>query len=222
MKTFFEKLTEETVLERQALYQVPQIIDAIQGNITREAYISYLTEAYHHVKHTLPLLMLVGSRFSEDKEWAREAFVKYISEEVGHHEWILNDIRNTGGDAESARNSEPKIATELMVAYAYDLITRKNPLAFLGMVFVLEGTSTSLAVEAAEKIRSSLSLKRNCFSYLLSHGEIDVGHMKFFTSIVNRIDNKSDQEAIIKSAKIFFKLFADIFRNIPNHKQKKE
>ena len=35
----------------------------------------------------------------------------------------------------------PNVATELMVAYAYDTIQRINPMAFFGMVYVLEGTS---------------------------------------------------------------------------------
>ena len=41
------------------------------------------------------------------------------------------------------------LATEVMVAYAYDAIARRHPLHFLGMVFVLEGTSVSLALAAA-------------------------------------------------------------------------
>ena len=216
MTTFFDRLTNETKVEREALYAVPQIIDGMKGEITREAYIAYLTEAYHHVKHTTPLLMLAGSRFGDDKEWAREAFAKYIDEEIGHQEWILNDIKNAGGNADLVRNGKPSFATEIMVSY--DLVSRKNPIAFLGSVFVLEGTSTTLATYAAETIMNSLSLRKDCFSYLLSHGSLDISHMKFFTETVNRINNKEDQEAIIHSAKNFYQLFANIFRGIANHK----
>ncbi|MGD8515179.1 MAG: biliverdin-producing heme oxygenase, partial [Granulosicoccaceae bacterium] len=62
MKTFFEKLTAATEAERNQLYRVPQIVDAMQGNISRESYIAYLEQAYHHVKHTVPLMMAAGSR----------------------------------------------------------------------------------------------------------------------------------------------------------------
>ena len=43
------------------------------------------------------------------------------------------------------RGSAPGHACEVMVAYAYDTIARRNPLGFFGMVHVLEGTSSALA-----------------------------------------------------------------------------
>lgn len=214
--TFFETLQKETAKEREALYQVPLIQDGLQGNISRETYIAYLGQAYHHVKHTLPLLMAAGSRMPENKEWLRRVFAEYIEEETGHEEWILNDIRHAGGAAETVRHEMPMLQTELMVSYAYDTVMRKNPVGFLGMVFVLEGTSTALATHAAEAIQKSLGLKKNCFSYLLSHGSLDIGHMKFFETNVNKITDKEDQRAIIHMAKVIFRLFADMFSAIPH------
>ena len=76
----------------------------------------------------------------------------------GHEEWILDDIRACGGDAEAVRHGPPGHATEVMVAYAYDTIARRNPLGFFGMVHVLEGTSVSLALLAADAIQKPLAL----------------------------------------------------------------
>ena len=213
---FFEHLQQETTAERNALYRVPQIIDGMQGRISRETYIAYLTQAYHHVKHTLPLLMAAGSRIPLEKEWLRRSFAEYIEEEIGHEEWILNDIRLAGGDAEVARKSPPSLPVELMTSYAYDLVTRRNPVGFLGMVFVLEGTSTALATHAADAIATSLHLKKDCFSYLLSHGSLDIKHMQFFENTVNKITDPSDQQDIIHTAQIIYQLFADMFRAIPH------
>lgn len=217
--TFFETLQRETEAERNALYAVPLVADALKGNVTRESYIAYLTQAYHHVRHTTPLLMTAGGRLTQEQNEIRKAFAEYIEEEIGHEEWILNDIAACGGEKEAARRSRPNRATELMVAYAYDSVTRGNPVSFLGMVFVLEGTSTNLATHAAEVMMKSLGLKRNCFSYLLSHGSLDIEHMKFFEKLVNGIDSTEDQQAIIHMAKIMFGLFADMFRSIPHHAQ---
>ena len=61
-----------------------------------------------------------------------------------------------------------------MVSYAYDTIQRGNPVGFFGMVLVLEGTSVALATRAANSIQTSLDLPRNAFSYLLSHGDLDI------------------------------------------------
>jgi pyrroloquinoline quinone (PQQ) biosynthesis protein C len=218
MTTFFQRLVAETKQEREALYNVPLIQKALQGKITKETYIAYLTQAYHHVKHTTPLLMAVGSRIPHNKEWARNAIAEYIEEELGHQEWILSDIKHCGGDAEKVRLGKPKLATELMVSYAWDCVTRINPFSFFGMVFVLEGTSINLATKAGEEIMKGLNLPKNCFSYLFSHGSLDVKHMGFFEDLMGKVSDENDQEAIIHMAKVMFQLFAGVFIAIENEK----
>ena len=214
--TLYQRLQQETLAERQYLVTSPIIQRCFHGQITLENYIDFLTQAYHHVKHTVPLLMAVGSRLSEEKEWLREAVGEYIEEEMGHQEWILNDIAACGADKETVRRSLPAAATELMVAYAYDAVNRINPLRFFGMVFVLEGTSIALADNAAEQIKNKLDLPANAFSYLRSHGSLDQEHIVFFENLMNKITDKNEQDQIIHSAKMFFKLYANIFRELDN------
>lgn len=214
--TFFERLKQETAASQQALYNVPLVRDGISGNISRETYVLYLQEAYHHVKHTLTLLMLAGGHMPASKEWLKPVFAEYIEEETSHEQWILNDIEKAGGNREKAAGSMPSLPTELMVAYAYDTVMRRNPVAFFGMIYVLEGTSIALATQAAEAIQKSLHLKKDCFSYLLSHGALDTKHMQFFERTVNQITDKTDQDDIIHTAKIIYRLFADMFLAIPH------
>lgn len=216
MPTFFERLLAETESEHQGLSKIPQITEALRGAISQKTYLAFLEQAYHHVKHTVPLMMAAGSRFSPEKESLREALVEYVKEEVGHQEWILNDIAHAGGDAEAVRYGEPNFATEMMVAYAYDYVCRINPVGFFGMIFVLEGTSTALATNAADTIRQSLDLPQNCFSYLYSHGTLDIEHMKFLEQLVNQIPDEPDQQAIIHMAKRIFTLYGNVFRSIPH------
>lgn len=220
--TFFERLTKETEAERNALYSVPLIVDALSGRITRETYIAYLTQAYHHVKHTLPLLMAAGSRMPEEKEWIRRGFAEYVEEEVGHEEWVLNDIKAAGGDSEAARRSPPHFATEVMTAYAWDTVMRRNPVGFFGMIFVLESTSTAQATRAADALIASLNLPKSAFTYLTSHGSLDLKHMKFFEETINKMDDLKDQQDIIHVAKVIYRLFADMFRSIPHNTATKE
>jgi len=215
METFFEQLQSATQAAREDLLSVAQIQRGAQGTISLETYVAFLTEAYHHVKHTVPLLMACGSRLPMDKEWLREAIAEYIEEETGHQEWILNDIKACGADAEAVRHGQPKQATELMVAYAYDTIARGNPVGFFGMVLVLEGTSIQLATTAAKAIEQSLGLPTTAFSYLSSHGALDIEHMHFFESLMNRISEDSDKQAVIHTAIMMYQLYGDIFRSLP-------
>jgi long-chain acyl-CoA synthetase len=212
--TPFEILCAETQAQQQALFDVPVIRQAIEGNISLNTYVAFLTQAYHHVKHTVPLLMLTGSRIAHQDEWLRTAMAEYIEEELGHEQWILNDIKACGGDPDQVAASDPAFATELMVAYTYDSINRISPLTFLGLVHVLEGTSVALATQAATAIKSSLDLPNKAFSYLISHGDLDQDHTKFFEQLVNRLNPK--QLAVVsKACQRFYQLYANIFRGLP-------
>ena len=83
---FYEKLQLATATERNALLSVPIIGKALAGQVTLDQYIAFLTQAYHHVKHTSPLLMSCGGRVPESHEWLRVALAHYIEEEIGHQE----------------------------------------------------------------------------------------------------------------------------------------
>lgn len=210
----FEQLRNVTKDEQQALQASPIIRRALAGQVSVQEYLAFLAQAYHHVKHTVPLLMACGARLPFEKEWLRVAIAHYITEETGHQEWILDDITACGGDAHAVRLSQPSMATELMVAYAYDSIARGNPVGFFGMVYVLEGTSVQLATHAASTLKLSLQLPDAAFSYLNSHGSLDVSHVSFFRDLINKINSSDDLSCVVHAAKVFFRLYGDIFNTL--------
>ena len=212
MTLFYDELLAITAPERNDLMTLPFIRDGACGLLAREDYLAFLEQAYHHVKHTLPLLMACGARLPERLEWLRTAMTEYVKEETGHQEWILDDIRACGGDPEAVRQAQPDTPVEIMVAFAYDTIARRNPVGFLGMVLVLEGTSTAVAARAAQALQTSLRLPATAFTYLMSHGALDVDHVRFFASLVNRLEAAEDRLALIRCARVFYRLYGDVFR----------
>jgi pyrroloquinoline quinone (PQQ) biosynthesis protein C len=212
--SFYQQLQQATAGERANLLATPLITAALTGQVNRQQYLNFLSRAFHHVKHTVPLLMACGARLPDRQEWLRSAIAHYIEEEIGHHEWILNDIAAAGGDADAVRASRPDFDTDVMVAYAYDTVMRRNPVGFFGMVYVLEGTSVSLATNAASVLQSALDLPPSAFSYLSSHGALDVEHIDDYEQLVNRLDTPDDREAIVTSAQTFFRLYGNVFRSI--------
>jgi pyrroloquinoline quinone (PQQ) biosynthesis protein C len=213
--TFFQELGRATRTDRKSLMQSPVISDCLSGCVSLETYIAFLTEAYHHVRHTVPLLMACGARLPDRLSWLQFAIVEYIDEEHGHDDWILADIAACGIDAKAVAGSAPSVATELMVSYAYDTIMRRNPVGFFGMVFVLEGTSVAIATRAAEIIEQKLELPRTAFRYLRSHGSVDQKHIANYERIVNRFDREDDQAAVVHAARVFFGLYGEVFRQLP-------
>ncbi len=216
--SFYETLAAETAEARNYLLSSPIVADCLRGEVSLPSYLAFLGQAFHHVRHTTPLLMSLGGRLPERLAWMRRAVAEYIEEEIGHEEWILNDISAAGGDAEAVRASRPGLPAEVMVAYAYDLVARGNPAAFFGMVFVLEGTSVALALQAADRIQQTLGLPDTAISYLRSHGTLDQEHTKHLASLLEKM-TPEDQADVVHAAKVFFKLYGDIFRSLPTAKE---
>lgn len=211
---FYQALSQHSAAGRQHVASAPIIERALAGRIDRQEYVAFLTQAFHHVRHTVPLLMAVGSRLPVRLEWLRKEVAHYIEEELGHEQWILNDIAAAGGDAAAASVSVPNVATDAMVAYAWDTVMRRNPVGFFGMVYVLEGTSVALALSAAEALQRSLGLPSRAMTYLRSHGQLDQEHVHHLESILNRLDETEDRAAVLQCASVMFRLYGDVFREL--------
>ncbi len=212
--SLYNQVSVATESARAGFASIPIVKRALAGAVDRDEYAAFLGQAYHHVRHTVPLLMACGARLPARLEWLRAAVADYITEEIGHEQWILDDIAAAGGDPDAARTATPLPATELMVAYAYDLIARGNPVGFFGMVFVLEGTSVALATRAAEVMQGRLGLPKSAFRYLTSHGALDQEHLRGLQDLLDRLDEPADRAAVLHAAPMFYRLYGDIFRSL--------
>jgi thiaminase len=213
--SFFDILQRDTAEARRHVTGAPVIRAISQGQLDLNGYTWFLTQAYHHVKHTVPLMMACGARLPERLEFVRKALVPYIEEEYGHHEWILDDLVACGCDRERIRQGTPDLSIRLMLSFLYDQIARGNPAGFFGMVQVLEGTSIELATPLGRQIQQHLGLPDQAFTYLYSHGALDQEHFQFFRELMNQVTEPEDQAAIIDSARVVYRLYGDMLHGIP-------
>lgn len=211
--TFYDRLYSETAQERRAFLEIPLVKLAVASGASRALYLAFLDEAYHHVKHTFPLLALAVSKTTDERY--QDALVEYMKEERGHEKWILNDIRDLGGDADAVSRGRAAAPCQIMVAYAYYAIEHVSPYAMLGSIHVLEGMSVLLADQLADAMKATLGLTNDTgFSYLRSHGSLDVEHVALFKAFIDGFDDPATQQVIIDSARIFYRLYGDIFRDL--------
>lgn len=211
--TFYDRLMTETARDREAFLAIPLVQRAARSGASQALYLDFLTQAYHHVKHTFPLLALAASRTTDERY--QDALIEYMEEERGHEKWILDDIRALGGNAEAVRDGVPGTACRIMVGYSYYAIEHVSPYAMLGSVHVLEGMSVLLADRVADAMRSSLGLEGELgFSYLRSHGSLDKEHVALFRSLVDGFDEPPTQLIIIDHTRLFYRLYGDIFRDL--------
>lgn len=208
-----DRLLAETEAARAEFLSIPLITRALEGNVPRSLYIEFLTQAYHHVRHTCLLLSLAAAKTMDNAY--RAVLFAYVREEQGHEQWILADIAALGGDIEAAAGTQPGIPCRVMVGYAYYAIEWISPYALLGMVHVLEGMSTQLAASAATALQRSFgSAKGGGFSYLASHGALDADHTKLFADLVNSLQAPFAGDVIIDCARVIYRLYGDIFRDL--------
>ena len=212
-------LLQQSADARTQFQTLPFIQEVLTEGGSLAAYLDFLGQAYHHVKHTVPLLALAAARCGPRDSSYRSALFKYIAEEQGHEAWILEDIDALGGNARQVEHDSPRFACKIMVGHAYYLIDHVSPYGLLGMVHVLEGMSVALASQAARAIRESLRISGDGgFKYLTTHGELDIGHTSFFAELIDDI-GPEHLPLVISSARDFYRLYGALFEDINTHRR---
>lgn len=213
-RPFSAALRAHTRPLQEEFFRIEFVRDAVRGELDLPAYVAFLGQAYHHVKHTVPLLAATRAGLGARHAWLHEGLDRYIEEETGHELWILDDIAACGGDADAVARARPGLPCELLVAYVWDTVTRVNPLGFFGMAHVLEGVSARGATGAAEAIRRGLGLPAGAVRYLSSHGELDQDHQRFFDGLMDRLDDPAGQADVLHCAAVVYRLYGDVFRGL--------
>jgi pyrroloquinoline quinone (PQQ) biosynthesis protein C len=214
----FRQLVQQTASARGEFIEISLIQEVMRKGASRALYLDFLSQAYHHVKCTAPLMALAASRCGYDDWRYQTALFEYIQEERGHDEWILEDIGALGDDPGSVRKSKPHLPCKIMVGHAYYLVDHVSPYSLLGMIHVLEGMAVALASNAARAIHNSIATTAGAgFKYLTTHGDLDVEHTKLFETLIDEM-SPGHLPLIIDSASDFYRLYGDIFRDLDHRR----
>ena len=211
--TPYDRLYAETASARNEFLSLPLVQQGKSRGYSREQYLDFLSQTFHHVKHILPLLSLAAARTTDERY--QNALLEHMKEERGHDKWLLDDIQALGGDPVRAAYGKPDEACAVMVGYAYYAVEHISPYALLGMLHVLEGLSATLSQVIAGTMRRSLqAVGKAGFFYLTSHGSLDAEHAEHFKEFVNGIEDPETVGTIIDTARIFYRLYGAIFLDL--------
>ena len=216
----FQRLASETAAAKREFIELPLIQHVLANGAPKALYLDFLGEAYHHVKHTAPLMALAASRCGARDRGYQSALFDYIAEERGHEEWILEDIEALGGDALGVRNGAPRFPCKVMVGHAYYLVGHVSPYGLLGMIHVLEGMAVALASSAVQAIGRTIAAAGGAgFKYLTTHSDLDVGHAKTFERLVDDMD-QAHLPIAIEATRDFYVLYGNIFRDLDDRRRR--
>ena len=71
------------------------------------------------------------------------------------------------------------------------------------------------ASRAADALQQALDLPDAAFTYLRSHGALDQDHLAFFARLMDQVTSIAEQAIVCHAARMFYRLYGDIFRSLP-------
>jgi hypothetical protein len=147
----------------------------------REIFPRYLLSLYPVCESTVPLIRAARDavlRSAYRGTPAGEALAAYydkrIPEELGHDEWLLEDMTLLGFDADAVRRHRYPPSAAALIGSQYYYINHANPVAFLGYMGALEGfppVDSDLRAAA-----TATGYPFEAFRTLRKHGNLDVHH----------------------------------------------
>jgi pyrroloquinoline quinone (PQQ) biosynthesis protein C len=209
---FSQRIQQETESDRRRFLEIGLFRDLLMNApFELDTYIYFLVSAYQHVRWTTPLYGLVLSRMVDAPIKQRRAVVHYIQDELGHELWIANDLQALGIELSAMELPE---AARVFVDFLKDVAARRAPLTLLGMSYVLENHSVSFGPLTIALLKKQHGLPDEALTYLQSHSDLDVDHLKLQQELLDSITDRALQEDIIQCAKETFDLYGDLFRSL--------
>ncbi|NNG04409.1 MAG: iron-containing redox enzyme family protein [Inquilinus sp.] len=211
--TVYDRIVEATRESRDAFSSLPLVRHILSEGMPRGAYLEFLEQLYHVVWHFCPTMAAAASRCGEDRRILRYALYHNIDDEKGHEDWVLNDIEAMDGDREAVRNSSAAVPIQAMIGFNYYAAEHLNPTSVLGMVHVLEEIAVSFAAPVVKLTTARIGMTGpKGFTFLTSHSEMDQDHVAQFKDLVQLIESRADQDAIINSAHVNYAMFGALFK----------
>jgi hypothetical protein len=185
------------------------------GTIDLDGYVRFLSQTYHYVCWTKPLLVRAGARLRRLGKYPvlAELFAVKAREEAGHEKWALADLRALGQEAAAINGEPPSAAVAAYIAWNGFVVESTSPVAFLGTAYVLESLSVRCGADAVRNLRRRRAIPgiEGAVSFLRGHAGADVGHLKQLGSLLAQIRDARDREAILLSARVTCTVYEGLF-----------
>lgn len=167
----------------------------------RERYGRYLSEMYAVIRASVPLMELAVTRCTEPDPVStrlRGYFPAHIEEELGHDDWLLDDMVTAGLDPAAERLRPPSVQVLRLVGPQYYWINHGHPVALLGYMAVLEGNSPSPGL--AGLLAERTGLPHRAFHTLSHHADADPDHSGEIFALLAELDLTTAQRLAVRAS----------------------
>lgn len=215
MSAFFMDLVSRTDEARRAFESSSKVLDIVANGLSLERYRNLLLELYHVVWHFNPTCAAAACRIDDRNRHVRYFLYEHMHEELGHEEWVLNDLEVMGVQRGEAKLYKPTMTMLGLNGYNYWSADHRHPCSVLGMVYALEVVASVYGGQMTSAISESLLLEGDRgISFISSHATMDAEHMADLRAILNQIDDKEAEAAIVESTAFNFQQFGRVLELI--------
>ena len=170
----FSRELESKLAKYRADYRLI-VNDWLESGAFGITYPALLVETFHYVRHSCSLMNYACAQLGHESLPLQIYFARHIAEEVGHEEWLLNDLEKLGYNRLEVEASPPLAETINLVGSQLYVINYLHPAGLLGYVYLMESTppsKTSLAFLEAYGVKSG------AMTFLSRHGQEDQRHRR--------------------------------------------
>jgi hypothetical protein len=185
------------------------------GSIDAAAYARYLTQMYHYVRWTTPLVAQAGRRIAQlgRHPALAELIIQKAAERREQEHLLLGDLRTLGWTAERVEATAPSPAVVAYAAWNRFTLEAGAPTAFLGTTYALEFLSAQRAAATVERLiaRGIIPKIRMASTFLIDQTGVDTNCLANLTAVLRGLPDQEEQEAILLSARMTRSLCVGFF-----------
>lgn len=171
-----------------------------------ELFPEYLFRLYGSVRASVPLMRAARARAAElapECEVAR-ALVPYldhhIEEELGHDEWLLDDMEALGLRREDVMSRPAAPAVAEMIGTYYYWIFHGHPVALLSFFSVVEGNP--VRTETLDRVAATTSIPEEALRCIYRHAELDPHHAEEVDELIDSLPLTAEQAALLETSAV--------------------
>lgn len=173
---------------KEAFDAHPVFLALQNGKFSRSAYLAYLRETFHLIRHTTSTFARAVSHVPEAQRGFRGWLLDQAVDEHNHDLLCITDIEALGEQPAKFLSAHPRRGAWGLITQCY-YVAEHNPVALLGYLLTTEGIGASYAAKYADLLTSPLyGYKSNQVTFLRAHGGFDIKHFDEVKKFMDELD----------------------------------
>lgn len=200
VKTIKQRVVEGWAIAAKQMSDSEGFRRILNGDITSEHYKAIMEQVWWQVRETPQLQGLAASIMFNSHARILGTFLRHAVTEVGHDDWVLEDLKVMGVDINALKRGRPLPATTALIGFPYHQLHHRNLWGYMGYIFHFEHTATASG-ESYKHQLLALGVPEEAMTFLNGHIEIDVMHNEMMDSYLdNGVKGDEDVENLIFGA----------------------